>query len=356
MSNIKTLKALGIAVSTANDGVEIAEILTDGVDVKEIHKAYNVPLDEDLREKLSLILHGGEISPDQFSSLDNEFSDFCAGLITNFLKENESKIDVIGIDGYTVYHDTAAHRTKQLGSGRILSQILKIPAVSNLAGADMLNGGQGYPLSPVYFEALLNNHPRPLAVVEISGLSEIVFLGASGEMTAFVSGPGNAVINDWVAKHGGLHTDYNGRLAILGKINDKILLSLMHHKYLAKIPPKACDKTEFNHKTEHLEGLSLEDGTATVTAFVAEAIAYSMALYLPEVIKDVYVCGAGAKNPTLMRFLRQRLPNAELQILKNPENVAAQTAAFLAARRINLLPSSFPFTTGVPVPCICGEL
>lgn len=48
--------------------------------------------------------------------------------------------------------------------------------------------------------------------------------------------------------------------------------------------------------------MSLEDGAATVTAFIAEAVAYSLLLYLPEIPGKLIVCGGGAKNPTLVRF------------------------------------------------------
>ena len=128
-------------------------------------------------------------------------------------------------------------------------------------------------------------------------------------MIAFDCGPGNAAINDWVMKHGGMHMDYNGKLAITGKVNEQIVASMMRHKFFAQYPPKAADRTIFNEKLEHLEGLSLEDGAATATAFIAEAVAYSLLLYLPEIPGKLIVCGGGAKNPTLVRFLRQRLPD-----------------------------------------------
>ena len=201
---------------------------------------------------------------------------------------------------------------------------------------------------------------RPLAVIDVGGTSEVVWFGTSGEMKAFVSGPGNAVINDWVMKHGGMHIDYNGKLAITGRVDEKILAVLMHHKYIALNPPKACDRTVFAEKMEHLEGLSLEDGAATATAFVAESIAYSMALYLPEPPEEAIVCGGGAKNPTLMRFLRQRLPNMTVKTAVEagwqPEAVDAQEAAFWAVRRLHWLPLSFPATTGAVEPVIGGEI
>ena len=117
---------------------------------------------------------------------------------------------------------------------------------------------------------------------------------------------------------------------------------------------------EFREKLEHLEGLSLEDGAATATAFVAESIAYSLLLYLPDIPKRIMVCGGGAKNPTLMRFLRQRLPNIEVCTAEewecNSVAIGVQAVAYLAVRRLNFLPISFPTTTGVYEPMVGGKI
>ena len=116
----------------------------------------------------------------------------------------------------------------------------------------------------------------------------------------------------------------------------------------------------FADKAEHLEGLSLEDGAATATAFVAEAICYSICLYLPEIPKKVVICGKGAANPTLVRFIRQRLPEIEVTLSKEDgipqETLNAEVCAFLCARTIYALPITFPTTTGVPVPMSGGEI
>ena len=179
-------------------------------------------------------------------------------------------------------------------------------------------------------------------------------------MIAFDCGPGNAAINDWVMKHGGMHMDYNGKLAITGKVNEQIVASMMRHKFFAQYPPKAADRTIFNEKLEHLEGLSLEDGAATATAFIAEAVAYSLLLYLPEIPGKLIVCGGGAKNPTLVRFLRQRLPDIGISTAAEEgfdvNALEAQAFAYLAVRRLYHLPATFPSTTGVAEPMVCGQV
>ena len=154
--------------------------------------------------------------------------------------------------------------------------------------------------------------------------------------------------------------DYNGRLAALGKVNEDVLNSLLRDKYLKITPPKIAAKNIFKDKLEHLEGLNLEDGAATVTSFVAAAATKAIKDYVPEQPSEIIVCGGGAKNPTLLRFLRQKLDSITVKtgedIGLNSSSVEAQAYAFLAVRRLNLMPTSYPFTTGVPEPCICGEV
>ena len=364
MNSIKTVRALGIMSSTSYEGIGLAQIVTDGVDVKDFGAAYTTPFDEELVEKIREIDgHRADESPEianKIRETEIAFTKFCADLVKGYTEDHPEPIDIIGFAGHTICHKPMEHYTHQIGDGKMMAELTGIRTVSGFRNADILNGGQVAPFSPVYYEALTAKCTRPLAVIDIGGTTDISWFGTNGEMMAFISGPGNAVINDWVMKHGRMDIDYNGRLAILGKVDEQILGSLMHHKYLAKLPPKACDRTMFNDKMEHLEGLSLEDGAATATAFVAESIVDAMSRFLPEQPQEIYVCGGGAKNPTLMRFLRQKLPGLVVKTTDekgwNVDAIDAQAAAFWAVRRLNFLPLSYPFTTGVPVACICGEL
>lgn len=363
MSNIKNIYALGVTGSTSLDGLGLALLKTDGVDVYENGSTYIVPYEEELLEQIRSVLGKRADSPEhalQIRQAEIAFTEFAATAVKSFINDEKITPEIIGFGGHTICHRPLEHYTHQIGDGKLLAKLSGIRTVSRFRQADILAGGQGAPFSPIYYGALTARLPRPLAVIDIGGTSAVSWFGSNGEMMAFVSGPGNAVINDWVRKHGRMHMDYNGKLAITGQIDNKILNTLMHHKYIALVPPKACDRTIFNEKMEHLEGLSIENGAATVTAFVAESIAYSMALYLPEPPQEIIVCGGGARNPTLMRFLRQRIPGTTIKTGSEcgwkPEAMDAQAAAFWAVRRLYYMPLSFPSTTGVSEPVIGGEI
>ena len=348
---------------TSLDGVDIAAITTDGVDVYEFGSAMTVPYEEELREKIRSVLG---LKPDTAENIarlqeaEHDLTLFHAEVVKEFLDIYGGDYDLIGFHGHTIYHDPQNRYTHQIGDGQLLADLTKIKVVNRFRNADVAAGGQGAPLIPVYHAALCAEMNKPVAVLNIGGVSNITWIGHNGEMLAFDTGPGNAPINDWVLRHGGMHMDYNGKLAIQGKVNEKIVNALMRHKFFAQYPPKSIDRDIFKDKLENLEGLSLEDGAATATAFTAEAIAYSLAMYVPQLPEKLIVCGGGAKNPTLMRFIRQRLHNVEVvsasELGWNTDAVEAQGFAYMAVRRLNNMPISFPGTTGVPVPMVGGEI
>lgn len=363
MNIIKTIKVLGISSFTSLDGVSIAYMETDGVDISKMGCSYVVPLEEDVRRKVRA---SHELKPDTqenveiISIAEEAITSFCAEIAKTFIKDEDVLPEVIGFAGHTTFHDPQNHYTHQIGSCPKMAELTGVKTVGKFRLSDVMAGGQGNPLSPIYYEALCAKMQKPLAVFDVGGTTDICWFGENGEMMAFVAAPGNSIINDWVEKKAGLDLDYNGKLAITGVVDEKILNQLMKHKYIAKMPPKSCDRNFFNDKMQHLDGMSLEDGAATATAFVAEAIAYSAALFLPEMPKKAIISGGGAKNPTLVRFVRQRMPNVEVQTATSlgwcADTIDAQAAAFWAARRINMMPISFPSTTGVHEPLVGGEV
>lgn len=353
---IKEYKALGIISGTALDGVDLAIIKTDGFDIFNFGRSITIPYPHEIKEKIRSILEKPEAP--EIAEIEQEMTWFVIKCAKEFVLDE--KIDVIGFHGHTIYHNPQEKITKQIGDGKLLAKEMKVTVVNKFRNNDILMGGQGAPLSVSFYDAISQKIERPLAFVNIGGVSSLTFIGHSGDFVAFNTGPGNSAVDDWVYKKADMSMDYNGKLAISGKINEQILTTLMKNKYFAKYPPKAIDRNFFNDKLEHLNGLSLEDGAATATAFCAEAISYSVSMFLPEHPKNVIICGGGAKNPTIVRFIKQRLHNTNILTAKeldfNIDAIEAQVFAFLAVRRLECLPISYPSTTGVNEPVIGGEI
>ena len=360
---IKPLNILGLMSGTSLDGIKVSLISTDGIDIYETKISRYFNFDENLRKKIRLCLGKKTCVPEDKIFIDEaeqQITDFLCSVIDEIKADTDVEIDAIGLEGPTICNEPENHYTYQLGKGKIIANKTGIDVITHFHNADILNGGLGFPITPTYYNFLAQNLGKPIAFINIGGTTSICWIGHFGEIISFDCGPGNALIDDWMSKHAGVLMDHNGKCAAMGKVNEKIVANMLKHDFFAKYPPKTLDRNEFSNKVEHLEGLSLHDGAATVTDFIAEAIAYSLAFYLPEVPAQAVICGGGAKNPTLLRFLRNRLKNMNIATL--PENELdveindAYAIAFLAARRIYSLPITFPTTTGIASAMTGGEI
>ena len=168
-------------------------------------------------------------------------------------KGKKHRPDVIGFHGQTVWHDPANRLTVQIGDGQALANAFGVPVVYDFRAADVALGGQGAPMVPVYHSAIQQQLelPLPIAFVNIGGVANITFIGASGMMTAFDSGPGNALINDFVREKAGLDMDEGGKLARAGSIDYLVLATIMADPYFRKPAPKSIDRNAFGYFSGH---------------------------------------------------------------------------------------------------------
>lgn len=356
---IKNIHALGLYGGASLNAIEMALIDSDGVDVYNVLKTEVVPYPENLALNIRTIISHRLLS---YAELENcadvqnlrtKVSEFYAETIANFC--NEEKVDIIGVDSLTIGCDAANKCSYQIEDGQCICNILQRRIITHFHKADLLAGGQTSPLMPAFVNAIGQKENKPALFIYIGAVSSLVYLGESGEMQAFDCAPGLAMIEDWTFRHAKMQTDYNGKLAATGNVHQQILQTLLRHKFLHMEPPKALDIMRFSDKKEHLEGLSLEDGAATATAFIAEAIYQAALDFLPKIPATIYVVGAGIKNPTLCRFIKQSFAPREPQILLQWRTLGASATAFNAVRRLYALPITFPTTTGAYEPLSGGE-
>jgi anhydro-N-acetylmuramic acid kinase len=175
-------------------------------------------------------------------------------------------------------------------------------------------------------------------------------------MVAFDTGPANAPLNDWIGRHGLGDMDRDGAVAAQGVVDEARLARLLEHPYLTAPYPKSLDRNDFT--AAMADGLSLEDGAATLTAFTAGAVGKALDL-LPQRPARLILCGGGRRNPTLVNAIRHR---ARIETVMaedvgwRGDAVEAECFAFLAVRALRGLPISFPLTTGVAQPITGGRI
>jgi anhydro-N-acetylmuramic acid kinase len=268
-------------------------------------------------------------------------------------------IDIVGFHGQTVLHRPERKLTVQIGDAAALAKAIHIPVMHDFRAADVEAGGQGAPLVPVYHRALAQslNRKGPIAMINIGGVSNISYIDGSETLIACDTGPGNALLDDFVHRTTGQPFDSGGRLASLGRVNVVWVARALVHPFFSRPPPKSLDRNDFAHV--ELADMSVADGAATLTALTAGAIAKVVPL-LPKPPKSWIVCGGGARNLTLMRMLRERLLPATVEAADafgwSADAMEAQAFGFLAVRGMKGLPLSYPGTTGVPMPMTGGVI
>ncbi|MBM3484712.1 MAG: anhydro-N-acetylmuramic acid kinase [Alphaproteobacteria bacterium] len=355
----KPIVALGFMSGTSMDGVDAALIETDGRHDVRALAALTRPYDADFRARLAAVV-AGRADP---HSLEGELTERHAEAGFALLREagiEPRAVGVAGFHGQTIRHAPAERLTVQIGDGARLAERLGIDVVADFRRRDVAAGGEGAPLAPVYHAALCHTLPRPVAVLNIGGVANVTFVGAGdamvGNLIAFDTGPGNALIDDWCAQHTGEPIDRDGRLARSGRVHAATLAHLLEAPFFRRLPPKSLDRNAFS--LAPLSGLGAADGAATLVAFTASAVALGRA-FVPMAPLRWLVAGGGRRNPAIMAALGAALGVAVEPIEAigtDGDALEAQAFAYLAVRSLLGLPLSLPSTTGVSRPVTGGAL
>jgi len=345
--------ALGLMSGTSLDGIDVAMLETDGYHRVIAGPALTISYPREFRERLRSVLGGvGRIAP-----VEDELTRLHAAAVGRFLQRYpETTVDIVGFHGHTILHRPAEGHTWQLGDGKLLAQLVECDVVADFRSADVAAGGEGAPLAPLFHAALAAALAKPLAVLNIGGVANVTWIGAQSELLAFDTGPGNALIDDWVRRRIGAVADIDGTLARAGRASTAQVERFLTSPYFQRLPPKSLDRDDFRDFVP--EGLSLADGAATLTEMTAAAVA-AAARHFPAPPREWLVCGGGRHNPALMEALGRWL-GATVRPVEavdwDGDALEAQAFAYLAVRSILGLPLSLPSTTGVTRPTSGGRL
>jgi anhydro-N-acetylmuramic acid kinase len=363
------LTAIGLMSGTSLDGVDIALLDTNGESVGSLgpsgYRAYSDGERAILRQALAeaVRLEKRDDRPGILTEAERIITTAHVDAVETFLVKHRiprDRIDIVGFHGQTVLHRPAQRLTVQIGDAAALARAIQIPVVSDFRAADVASGGQGAPFVPVYHRALvrsLEDSAGPTVVVNIGGVSNITYIDGPDVLIACDTGPGNALLDDHVLRTTGQTFDRDGQLGAQGSVNNDWVRRGLEHPFFGLQPPKSLDRNDFAALV--LQDMTAADGAATLTAFTAGAIA-SVVPLLPKSPTNWIVTGGGARNPTLLRMLRERLAPAVVETADeigwSGDAMEAQAFGFLAVRSLKSLPLSYPATTGVPRATTGGVL
>ncbi|ERI15570.1 anhydro-N-acetylmuramic acid kinase [Brucella intermedia] len=364
--------AVGLMTGTVLDGnIDVALLKTDGETVTEFGAYALKPYPRWIRDLLEQAQAEARIwnfegsEPNVFAEAEEALTRAQSAAVRELIEESGlsmADIGVVGFHGQTVLHRAPqAGRigdTRQLGDGRLMSELLGTTVAYDFRTADIRAGGQGAPLAAIYHAALLRSVDPSgnTAILNLGGVGNITWWDGGDALVAFDTGPANAPINDFVKARGLGEMDRDGALAAKGSVDEARLAELLKHPYLAAPYPKSLDRFDFTYAMA--DGLDEEDGAATLTAFTTSAVGKALDL-LPRRPQRLAVSGGGRCNPTMMRMLVER---AKVELVPvetlgwRGDAVEAECFAFLAVRVLRGLPISFPSTTGVPKAMTGGKL
>ena len=363
---------IGMMSGTSLDGIDavLAEFSPDGQ--AQLLGAVSTPFAPSLRQALFALQIPGdnEIHREHLAAnaLAVAYADLVKRLLTDS-KRQPSEISAIGAHGQTIRHqagpNTALAYTHQTLNPALLAELSGIDVIADFRSRDLAAGGHGAPLVPA-FHAQQFAGDKNTAVLNLGGIANLTLLPQTGAVTGFDCGPGNMLMDAWIAKHHGHAFDQDGAWAAQGTVIESLLEGMFADPFFAKVPPKSTGRDDFHlpwlEKQLGSNTFRAEDVQATLLRLTVTAALQSIHVYAPQT-EVLIVCGGGVRNTALLNELRDHAKtvfNHALEIRSSkangvdPQLVEALAFAWLAWAHKTKRPANLPAVTGASGPRILG--
>jgi len=349
---------------TSLDGIDAVLVRFGGGNTQLLAQHF-APLDAAIKAEL-LALHTPSANELHRSFvMGNQLAKLYANSIEQLLnaaRMSPSQIRAIGCHGQTIRHCPEHGYTVQLGNGALLAELTGITVINDFRSRDIAAGGQGAPLVPAFHHRVLRDETVHRVIVNIGGISNLTNLPPNGATSGFDCGPGNLLMDAWCSEHRGQSYDQAGAWAATGKVLPNLLAQLLTEPYFTQPAPKSTGRDLFNMAwvNNYLRG---DEQAADVQATLLELTVLSIAQAIQHDClgaSEVYVCGGGAHNDTLMRRLQSHLPRLKItttdELGVNPDYLEAIAFAWLAEQTVLKQTANLPAVTGAAHTCILGAI
>jgi anhydro-N-acetylmuramic acid kinase len=362
---------IGLMSGTSLDGVDAAlvDLRPDGTQ-RTLGCAY-VAFPDALRADLMALQAPADNEIEREARAANAIAERYAECVAKVLNEagvQPGQVRALGAHGQTIRHRPELGFTRQTNNPALLAELTGITVVADFRMRDIAAGGQGAPLVPAFHQALFGKPGATRVLVNIGGIGNISVLHADGRTGGYDTGPGNVLIDLWIARHRGAAYDAGGAWAASGTVLPDLLAALLREPYFSQPAPKSTGRDLF-----HAEWLDAQlagfpaaapaDVQATLTALTARSIADGILGQAPQA-DAVYVCGGGAYNGTLIGMIAAMLRDGGCQasvastdaLGVPPNQVEALAFAWLAQRCVTGQPGNLPAVTGARGPRVLGAI
>lgn len=363
--------AIGLMSGTSADGIDAVLVRTDGQSPPRLLAALELPFSLQMHRRILDLYVPAEGELDRMGELHRELGGLFAKAALQVCQKGGLSMDrvaVIGSHGQTIRHRPPKF-TLQIGDPFEIAAQTGVTTVADFRGADIVRGGEGAPLTPLFHQILFSRPGETTAVLNLGGVANVTALSGSPEISLIGGdvGPANSLLDLLAEKlsNGTQRVDFNGEAATKGMVDQQALTWLLNHPYLARAFPKSTGREEFGMEFlelflaafPHLEN---NDGFATLTQFTVTTIVNACSMLLPPYPERLILCGGGAKNRNLVTRLTQALPQTRIQDAANlgvdADTLEAQAFAWFAVRTLKGLTSSLPMATGATIPAILGAV
>jgi len=230
-------------------------------------------------------------------------------------------------------HRPAERRTWQIGDGALLARLAGIDVVADFPQRRCRGGGEGAPLAPLYHAALAADLAKPVAVLNLGGVGNVTWIGqAADEILAFDTGPGNALIDDWVRTHTGRAADFDGALARAGQVSAQHVARFLALPYFRSRTAEISRRDDFQGTIPN--DLGVADGAATLTEMTAASVRRRPGISRGRRANG-WCAAAVGHNPAIMVALARHLGVSVRPVETvgwNGDALEAQAFAYLAVR------------------------
>jgi anhydro-N-acetylmuramic acid kinase len=355
---------VGLMSGTSLDGVD--GVLADFADgaIRTLEAAF-VPFPAALRAELMALQASSPNEIEREAIAANGLAAAYAECVKALLAAAPGPVAAVAVHGQTIRHRPELGFTRQTNNPALLAELTGIDVIADFRSRDIAAGGQGAPLVPAFHAAQFGKPGASRVVVNIGGIGNISVLHRDGRVTGFDTGPGNVLMDLWIARHQGKEYDADGAWAASGAVNRQLLDVLLDEPYFRQPAPKSTGRDLFHAdwldaRLARFPALAPADVQATLTALTAQTIAQAIKVET-SAAEAVYICGGGAYNGALRRELAAALgggttveSTAVLGVA--PNRVEALAFAWLGYRFMQREPGNLPAVTGAQGPRILGAL
>ena len=402
---------IGLMSGTSCDGIDA--VLVEFVDenftiLATDYFAYPQAFREDLLSLYSRSISGTSMQSaddllDHIAYCEHYLASYSADLVANLLRKahiDSSSVEAIGFHGHTLRHrpdsqaravstssfSSSAYKppyTWQIGDPNLLAELSGIRVVADFRRRDIAAGGHGAPLTSAFHLACFQDYAPCVMVVNIGGIANLTAIHSvalqsqSRSVLGFDTGPGNMLMDAWIARCLNKSFDQGGQWARSGKPIASLLTTMLQEPYFQQPYPKTTGRELFNllwldrYLTDNYYQEDVQASLLELTVIsIKQAIYQALARFFPGTLTPdltslagktrIIICGGGAFNDYLLNQLAEVLDPLPLCTSQDygiaPDKLEALAFAWLARQTLSALPANLPEVTGARGQRVLGAI